>query len=108
MSNVLTVLATLALAIGTSFVFAQTAPTQTNPANTPPARSPPPTDIPTAPRTNMPTTGAQMMSSKKPPDFTTLDRNGTGFVTQTDVASDPWLSKNFAMCDANHDGQVSR
>jgi hypothetical protein len=109
MNNAITVVAALALAIGTSFVVAQTTPSQpAHPTNTPPNQTPPPTDTPMAPRSNMPTSGAQMTPSAMPPDFSTLDKNGAGFVTQTDIATNPWMSKNFSMCDADHNGQVTR
>ena len=106
MNNTLTVIGTLALAIGTSFVVAQTAPQ--HPANMPPTQNPPPTDMPVPPRSNMPTTGPQTMAPTTPPDFRMLDKSGVGYVTQQQAASDPWLSKNFAMCDTNHNGQVTR
>jgi hypothetical protein len=105
MNNTLIVIGAFALAIGTSFVVAQTAPQ--HPANTPPTQNPPPTDTPAPPRSNMPMTGHQTMTPTTPPDFRMLDKSGLGYVTQQQAASDPWLSKNFAMCDANHDAQVT-
>ena len=114
MKTALTVAATFALAIATSFVVAQTAPT-----NTPPSANPPPTDTPPAdasavdpamhPRaSNMPALNHPGRMTPMPPDFSTLDRNGVGYVTQQDAATNPWLRENFATCDADHDGQISR
>ena len=106
MNNTLITVATLALAIGTSYVVAQTAPQ--HPANTPPVQNPPPTDTPAPPRSNMPMTGHQAMTPTTPPDFAALDKSGIGYVTLQQAAADPWLGKNFAMCDGNHDGEVTR
>jgi hypothetical protein len=106
MNNTLILIGTLALAISTSFVVAQTAPQ--HPANTPPAQNPPPTDTPAPPRSNMPMTGHQSMAPMMPPDFAMLDKSGLGYLTRQQAASDPWLGKNFGMCDSDHDGQVTR
>jgi hypothetical protein len=110
MNNTITTIAAVALAIATGFVVAQTTPNP--PANTPPppGTTPPPTDAPVAPRSNMtPTTGRPgMPTTQMPPDFSTLDRTNTGFITQKDAAGNAWLSQNFAMCDADHNMQVSR
>lgn len=111
MKNALTLAATLALAIGTSFVVAQTTP----PSNAPPGSNPPPSDTPpsdtpspTQPRTNnMPTMGRQGMAPMAP-DFTTLDRNGVGYITRQDAAGNPWLEKNFQTCDTDRDNQITR
>src|SRR3954466_1811327 len=98
MNNSITLVAALALAVGTSFVVAQTTPTQSSPTGTgtQPNSTPAPTGTGnptgspmTSPRTNMPTTGA--MSSTTPPDFNTLDKNRAGFLTQKDIASNPWM-----------------
>ena len=42
------------------------------------------------------------------PDFNTLDTKKKGTLTAADVKSDKWLSKNFAKCDTDHDGTLSR
>ena len=110
MKTLLTVAATLALAVGTGFVVAQTTPTNAPPAtNPPPTDTPPPADNPsTQPRTNnMPTMGRQGMAPMAP-DFSTLDRNGVGYITRQDAAGNPWLEKNFQTCDADRDGQITR
>jgi hypothetical protein len=114
MNNTLLIAATLTLAIGTSYVVAQTAsptnPATTPPSSTPPIETPPPTDRPMSPRSNMPTTGPQSMTqpSSTPPDFGTLDPTGLGYVTQQQAMSNQWLSSHFAGCDTNHNGQVTR
>jgi hypothetical protein len=105
MNNMLILAGTFALAIGTSYVIAQTAP---HPADTPPNQTPPPTDTPMQPRTNMPTTGPRTMPMSAPPDFATLDATGMGYLTQQQASADPWLQAHFAACDANHNGQVTR
>jgi hypothetical protein len=117
MKNALVIAATFGLAITTGFVIAQTAPPA--PTNTPPSASPPPTDTPptddsmanpsTNSRTNnMPARNHPSSMTPMPPDFATIDRNGTGYVTQQDAAMSPWLQKNFTSCDADRNGQVSR
>jgi len=108
MNNTVLLAATFALAIGTSYVVAQTA-SPTHPANAPPTQTPPPTDTPMSPRSNMPTTGPQsMMQPSTPPDFGTLDATGQGYITQQQAMSNQWLSTRFAGCDTNHNGQVTR
>lgn len=42
------------------------------------------------------------------PDFATLDTKKTGKLAMADVKSDEWLSKNFAKCDTDHDGSLSK
>jgi hypothetical protein len=42
------------------------------------------------------------------PGFDTFDSKGTGFLTADEVKGNGWLSKNFARCDTDHDGQLSR
>jgi hypothetical protein len=102
MKNTVLLAATFALAIGTSYVVAQTA-APTHPANAPPNQTPPPTDTPMSPRSNMPTTGPQSMTQpSSPPDFGTLDATGQGYITQQQAMSNQWLSTRFAGCDTNH------
>lgn len=43
-----------------------------------------------------------------PADFATLDTRGAGYVTQQDVSSNAWMTRNFARCDADGNAQVSR
>lgn len=42
------------------------------------------------------------------PDFNTLDTKKKGTLTSDDVKSDKWLRTNFAKCDSDHDGTLSR
>jgi len=42
------------------------------------------------------------------PDFATLDAKQKGYLTKHDVKTHKWLSKNFAKCDADHDGHLSQ
>jgi hypothetical protein len=42
------------------------------------------------------------------PDFNTLDTKKKGTLTSDDVKSTKWLSTNFARCDSDHDGTMSR
>ena len=42
------------------------------------------------------------------PDFNTLDTKKKGTLTSDDVKSNKWLRTNFARCDSDHDGTMSR
>jgi hypothetical protein len=42
------------------------------------------------------------------PAFVTMDTNKSGQLTAADIKSHQWLSKNFARCDTDHDGQLSQ
>src|SRR5690349_8939827 len=103
MKNAITLVATLGLAIGTSYVVAQT-------AGSPPPTSPPTGTQPTtSPQANMPTSARPgSPTSPMAPDFATLDRKGTGYVTMQDVTGNQWLTQNFKTCDTDKNGQVSR
>lgn len=112
MKTAVTVLATLALAIGTGYVVAQTTPASP-PSSMPSSPTPPtaksPTDMPTSPQANTPPAsrpGTPM--SPMAPDFATLDHKGVGYVTMKDAAGNDWLSRNFKTCDSDNNGQVSR
>ena len=39
--------------------------------------------------------------------FAGLDRHQKGYLNIDDVSADPFLSGNFAKCDANHDGRLT-
>jgi hypothetical protein len=54
------------------------------------------------------THGAMKQTSSPRPDFNTLDVTKTGALSAEDVKGNKWLSKNFARCDTNHDGTLSR
>jgi len=53
-------------------------------------------------------TGNDMVGNSTRPDFKTLDTSNNGYLTAKDVKSNKWLSKNFARCDTDHDGQLSQ
>ncbi len=53
---------------------------------------------------NVPTKDSSMSASS----FDALDTNHRGYLTSKDVASNRKLSTNFATCDTNHDGRLSR
>jgi hypothetical protein len=62
-------------------------------------------------------TGNDLVSPKKSgmqqamatrPALNTLHTRRNGYLTADDVKGNKWLSKNFAKCDTNHDGQLSR
>jgi hypothetical protein len=118
MKTAITLIATFGLAIGTGYVVAQTAgspasspPTGTQQQPTMPPTSAPPTGTqpPMSPQANMPTAARPgTPTSPMAPDFSTLDRNGTGYVTMQDVAGNEWLTRNFKSCDTDKNGQVSR
>jgi hypothetical protein len=113
MNNVITVLAALALAVGTGYVIAQTTPLAASPpASAPPPKTPPtakpPADMPTTPQANTPPParpGTPM--SPMAPDFSTLDRKGVGYITSKDAAGNDWLTRNFKTCDTDKNDQVS-
>jgi hypothetical protein len=50
----------------------------------------------------------QVASVPSAAPFATLDRSGTGIVTREQASGDPWLSANFARCDADHNNEVSQ
>jgi hypothetical protein len=39
--------------------------------------------------------------------FNSLDRNTKGYLTSDDVSADPFMSQNYAKCDADHDGKLT-
>ena len=39
--------------------------------------------------------------------FDSLDRNTKSFLSSDDVSADPFLSQNYAKCDADHDGKLT-
>lgn len=118
MKNAITLIATLALAAGTGYVVAQTAagappagspPNGTQQPTTPPTSTPPGMQQPTSPQANMPMSARPgSPTSPMAPDFSTLDRKGTGYVTMQDVTGNQWLTQNFSLCDTDKNGQVSR
>lgn len=42
------------------------------------------------------------------PSFSTLDTQGSGYLTQQDASQNSWLGMHWAQCDADHDGKVTR
>jgi hypothetical protein len=42
------------------------------------------------------------------PDFNALDTKKKGALTADDVKGNKWLKSNFAKCDSDHDGTLSR
>ena len=50
----------------------------------------------------------QAMTSADHPGFDTLDTGKKSYLTRHDVKRHAWLAKNFAKCDADHDGQLSQ
>jgi hypothetical protein len=109
MNTAATVVAAVALAIGTGYVVAQTAP----PAAAPPTKDAPPmtppNDMPTSPQANTPPSMRPgTPTAPMAPDFATLDHKGVGYVTLKDATGNDWLARNFETCDADRNGQVSR
>jgi len=39
--------------------------------------------------------------------YASLDRHQKGYLDNDDVSADPFLSQNYARCDANHDGRLT-
>jgi hypothetical protein len=54
------------------------------------------------------THSAMKRTSSARPDFDTLDTRKTGALSADDVKGNKWLRKNFARCDTNHDGTLTR
>jgi hypothetical protein len=52
--------------------------------------------------------GGVKQASAARPDFNTLDTKKKGTLTSDDVKSNKWLRTNFARCDSDHDGTMSR
>jgi hypothetical protein len=50
---------------------------------------------------------SSQMSMGARPDFKTIDKKNHGYVMATE-ASNPWLKANFAKCDADGDGKVTK
>lgn len=116
MKTALVVVATFGLSLATAFVVAQTTPP-------PPAMPAPPTsatgmsapmpppppmhkDASTPPGA-MQHANAMGSQAMMPTSFATLDTAHLGYLTMDAAHNDPWLSKNFGLCDADHDSQVS-
>lgn len=124
MDRKLTMLA-LACAAALSFTAAaqttatpSSTPTQTSPTSTMPTTPVSPTSpaSPTSPTTNpsglTPPPGtanptASMATSPNNQMFASLDRTKKGYLTQSDVASNQYLSTNFQRCDKNSDTRLS-
>jgi hypothetical protein len=58
------------------------------------------------PLTGPKATGNDLVGSSTRPDFKSLDTSNDGYLASKDVKSNKWLSKNFARCDTDHDGQL--
>ena len=39
--------------------------------------------------------------------FDSLDSNQKGYLSGDDVSADPFLTQNYAKCDADHDGKLT-
>jgi hypothetical protein len=50
----------------------------------------------------------QALASPQHPGFDTLDTGKKSYLNKHDVKHHMWLSKNFAKCDTDHDGQLSQ
>jgi hypothetical protein len=50
----------------------------------------------------------QALASADHPGFDALDTGKKSYLNKHDVKSHMWLSKNFAKCDADHDGHLSQ
>lgn len=57
---------------------------------------------------DQPCSSIEEQASAARPDFNTLDTKKKGPLTSDDVKSNKWLRTNFARCDSDHDGTVSR
>lgn len=52
--------------------------------------------------------GKMQNADKSPPDFQAVDVQKRGYITLAEANNHAWLRENFARCDANHDGQLTR
>ena len=52
--------------------------------------------------------GALAEKSSTDPGFNALDKNNDGYLTRTEAAKNPDLTKNFKTADKNGDGRLSR
>jgi hypothetical protein len=60
-----------------------------------------------SPNGNADQNGMKQASAPRP-DFNTLDTKKKSSLAADDVKGNKWLSKNFATCDSDHDGTLSR
>lgn len=51
--------------------------------------------------------GDHNVSKNQKQYFDSLDRNTKGYLISDDVSADPFLSQNYAKCDADHDGKLT-
>jgi hypothetical protein len=63
---------------------------------------------PMPPAAPVPAGSTQIASVPTASPFAVVDRNRTGVVTKDQANSDPWLSANFARCDADNNSEVSQ
>ena len=54
-----------------------------------------------------PKANASSMSMSQRPDFKVIDTKNRGYVMASEVGN-PWLKENFAKCDTDGDGKVTR
>ena len=47
-------------------------------------------------------------AAKDDPGFNKLDKNNDGYLSRTEAAKNPYLSKRFKQADKNGDGKLSR
>ena len=52
--------------------------------------------------------GKMQNADKSPPDFQAVDVQKRGYITLAEANQHTWLQENFARCDTNHDGQLTR
>jgi hypothetical protein len=68
----------------------------------------PPSDQPSTVSPNDDATHRPMREASARPDFDALDTKKRGKLTEDDVKGNKWLGENFARCDLDHDGTLSR
>jgi hypothetical protein len=52
--------------------------------------------------------GSMKQAAASRPDFNTLDTKKKGTLSTDDVKGNKWFKTNFARCDSDHDGTLSR
>lgn len=100
--------AALAALLSTGAVYAGDPPPSEQPPTTP-STSPstaPSTEPSTAPSSDATPMNEEPQAATQLPEFSTLDVNGDGVVSQEEAKDQPGLAAIFSDVDANHDGKL--
>jgi hypothetical protein len=78
------------------------------PAPADPLKSPPTTGQDKTSGNNLVSESNSGQMKNTNPEFDTLDTKKHGYLLADDVKTNKWVTANFAHCDSDHDGKVSR